>query len=126
MPFFVDSTRSPAILRITLTDTWPTADEQREWRTASVKAGILTPTTRALIDIRALKHFPEFAELNRLAGAAIKDGGWPLQRAYLTAPGIQFAVARQFQMMVPESISISVYTDESAAEEWLLAKRGLT
>lgn len=119
MPFFVDSTRAPASLRITFADAWPTLDEQRAWRAASVKVGILTPVTRALIDMRALKNLPKFAELNEIVIAAVKDGGWPLNRAYLTNTGMQFAVARQFQMMVPESISIEVFTDEQAAESWL-------
>ena len=120
MSFSVDSTRAPAILRITLIDDWPTVDEQRTWRAASVTAGILTPATRALIDIRRLANFTKLDDLSEMVSAAVKDAGWPLRRAYLASAGMQFAVARQFQMMVPESISVEVFTDEVAAENWLV------
>ena len=119
MPFFVDSTRAPTILRITFADEWPALKEQQAWRTATVKAGLLTATTRALIDVRPLKIFPKFADLDQMVSDAIRDGGWPLFRAYLTTPGMHFGVARQLQMMVPQSISIEVFTDEQAAENWL-------
>lgn len=111
------------MLRITLGDEWPSLDEQRVWRAASIKAGYLTAATRALIDVRALKTFPKFAELNQIIAAAIRDGGLPLHRAYLATEGLQFGVARQIQMLAPESMAVQVFTDQREAEAWLAGDR---
>ena len=123
MPFVVDASRAPLSLRITFGDEWPSLEEQQVWRHDAVKKGILSPTTRALIDVRPLKQLPNFSDLSAMVSSAMKDGGWPLSRAYLTTPGLHFGVARQLQMMVPQGISVEVFTDERAAENWLTALR---
>lgn len=61
MPFFVDATRAPAVLRITIVDEWPSVEEQHVWRKTAIESGILAKDTRALIDLRSLKRFPMYA-----------------------------------------------------------------
>jgi hypothetical protein len=119
MPFFIDSTHAPALLRITLGETWPTVDEQRVWRVKMIDEGLLTAQTRALIDMRPLKQFPHYEEMTMVIASAVRDGGWPLYRAYLAMPGMQFGIARQFQLMAPPTVTLQVFTDEVAAEQWL-------
>lgn len=119
MPFSVDSTLAPAILRITLSEDWPSREEQRVWRLTSMKSGLLTPTTKVLIDARPLKRFPHFHEMDAVIAAAVSEGSLPLYRAYLASPGIQFGIFRQFQLMAPKHITVEVFTELQEAEHWL-------
>ncbi len=119
MPFFVDATRAPAVLRITIVDEWPSVEEQHVWRKTAIESGILAKDTRALIDLRSLRRFPMYAEMTRVVESAIRDGGWPLQRAYLATPGLPYGIARQIQLLVADRITIEIFTDEQSAEDWL-------
>lgn len=120
MPIHVDTTDAPEFIRITLRGAWPTIDEQREARQRVIAAGLLTATTRALIDLRELSSTAAHNEVEKIIASAMKDGGWPLFRAYLVGSAVQFGLVRQMKALAPASlVEIEIFTDEQEALVWL-------
>src|SRR5262245_47626489 len=83
MPIEIDASEAPTFIRITLHGEWPTLDEQREARLRMINTGQLTDKTRALIDFRQLSSTAPYSEVEQMIRSAMKDGGWPLFRAYV-------------------------------------------
>jgi len=121
MAFQVDATGAPRIVRMTLGEDWPGLAEQRAWRLSMIESGKITAQTRALIDVRGLARLPNYEDLQEILSGIIRDGGWPLQRAFLTSTAAQFGVARQLQLMAPQTLTVEVFTDPNEAEAWLQA-----
>jgi hypothetical protein len=119
MAIQVDATGAPRILRLTIGESWPGLEEQRSWRQSMIESGQITAETRALIDVRSLTQLPKYEELQGILNGIMRDGGWPLQRAFLTSTVAQFGVARQLQLMAPPTISVEVFNDLNEAEAWL-------
>lgn len=121
MALTVDASDAPRILRLTIEDEWPRPDEQSTWRKTMIAGGKITAETRTLIDIRGMTQLPKYEELQDIIAGIVRDGGWPLHRAFLTATSAQFGVARQLQLMAPQSLSVEVFDDVNEAEAWLNA-----
>jgi hypothetical protein len=119
MPIAVDTSEAPSFLRITLTGEWPTLDQQREVRQRLLATGELTSTTRALLDFRNLTSTAPYTEVEKIIESAMKDGGWPLFRAYVVGSAVQFGLVRQMKAVAPSHVEIEVFTDEQEAHVWL-------
>ena len=119
MPIDLDTSEAPSFIRVTLRGEWPTIEEQREARLQAMAAGHLTADTRALLDFRGLATTAGYSEVEPMIAAAMKDGGWPLFRAYVVGTGIQFGLVRQMKALAPPHIEIEVFTDEQEAQMWL-------
>ncbi len=117
MAIIIDRSQAPALLRYTLTGSFPTLQEQSTVREGEIAAGSLTAETRGLIDVREVTSLPHVDQIMTRSG---QPATWPLRRAYLVKPGEQFGVARQMQILAPARMQIAVYTDEQEALAWLL------
>jgi hypothetical protein len=49
----------------------------------------------------------------------MKDGGWPLFRAYLVGSAVQFGLVRQMKSLAPPSVELEIFTNEDEAQAWL-------
>ena len=119
MPIDIDTTEAPAFIRITLKGVWPTLEEQREARLRLLSSGQLTAETRALIDFRELATTADYSEVEKIIGAALKDGGLPFYRAYVVGSAVQFGLVRQMKALAPPQIELEIFTDEQEAHVWL-------
>ena len=119
MPIELDTSDAPSFIRITLRGQWPTLDEQREARLQAMQAGHLTADTRALIDFRERATTANYSDVEKIIAAALKDGGWPLYRAYVVGSAVQFGLVRQMKALAPPHVEIEVFTDENEAQIWL-------
>ena len=119
MPIEVDTTDAPAFIRITLHGQWPSLEEQRDARLRLINTGQLTEKTRALIDFRQLASTAQYSEVEQIIRAAMKDGGWPLFRAYIVGSAVQFGLVRQMKTLAPPSVEIEIFTNEEEAQVWL-------
>ena len=119
MPIVVDASEAPAFIRITLRGEWPTLDEQRDVRLRLMNAGQLTDKTRALIDFRDLSSTAQYSDVERIIQAAMKDGGWPLYRAYVVGSAVQFGLVRQMKSLAPATVELEIFTNEEEAHVWL-------
>jgi hypothetical protein len=119
MPIEIDASQAPAFVRITLHGDWPTLDEQRDARLRLINTGQLTETTRALIDFRHLASTAPYSDVEQIVRAAMKDGGWPLFRAYLVGSAVQFGLVRQMKSLAPPSVDLEIFTNEDEAQAWL-------
>jgi hypothetical protein len=119
MPIDLDTSEAPSFIRVTLRGEWPTIDAQREARLRAIEAGHLTAETRALFDFRALETTAKHSEVEAMISAAMKDGGWPLYRAYVVGSAVQFGLVRQMKALAPSHVELEVFTDEQEAHVWL-------
>ena len=119
MPIEIDTSEAPTFIRITLHGEWPTLDEQREARLRLMNTGQLTGQTRALIDFRQLATTAPYSEVEKMVRAAMRDGGWPLFRAYIVGSAVQYGLVRQMKSLAPPSIEIEIFTNEEEAQVWL-------
>jgi hypothetical protein len=119
MPIVLDTTEAPTFIRITLHGDWPTLDEQRQVRQQLMAAGELTAETRALIDFRQLATTAGYSEVEQIIAAAMKDGGWPLFRAYVVGSAVQFGLVRQMKALAPPMVELEIFTSEEEAHVWL-------
>jgi hypothetical protein len=119
MPIDVDTADAPTFLRITLRGEWPTLDEQRDARLRAIENGYLTATTRALIDFRELSSTANYSDVEKIVQSAMKDGGWPLFRAYVVGSAVQFGLVRQMKSLAPSTVEIEIFTNEEEAHVWL-------
>jgi len=119
MPIDVDLTEAPAFIRITLRGEWPTLEEQRDARLRLINSGELTAATRALIDFRQLASTANYSDVEQIIQSAMKDGGWPLFRAYLVGSAVQFGLVRQMKSLAPANVEIDIFTNEEEAHVWL-------
>jgi len=119
MPIDVDLTEAPAFIRITLRGEWPTLEEQRDARLRLINSGELTAATRALIDFRQLASTANYSDVEQIIQSAMKDGGWPLFRAYLVGSAVQFGLVRQMKSLAPANVEIEIFTNEEEAHVWL-------
>lgn len=117
MAIIIDRSQAPALLRYTLTGSFPTLQEQTTVREEEIAAGALTAETRGLIDVRQVTSLPH---VDQIMARSSQPGTWPLRRVYLVKPGEQFGVARQMQILAPAKMQIAIYTDEQEALAWLL------
>ena len=118
MPVQVDTARAPQRLVLTVTDPWPAIDEFSSLRQSLIKSGHLNELSRALIDMRHANP-PNYHDANAIVAAAIKDGAWPLSRAYLVGSAVQFGFARQLQSLAPRQMEVQIFTSEDEALRWL-------
>ena len=119
MPIDIDSSEAPAFLRITLRGEWPTLDAQREVRLRLINTGQLTPATRALIDLREVATTAAYSDVEEMIASAMKDGGWPLFRAYVVGSAVQFGLVRQMKSLAPPTVELEIFTNEEEAQVWL-------
>jgi hypothetical protein len=119
MPIEIDTAEAPAFIRITLRGAWPTLEEQRDARLRLLADGLLTNDTRALIDFRDLTTTAESSDVEKIIGAAMKDGGLPFFRAYVVGSAVQFGLVRQMKAIAPPQVELEVFTDEQEAHVWL-------
>lgn len=119
MPIDIDTSEAPAFIRITLHGEWPTIDEQREARLRLMNTGQLTEKTRALIDFRDLTSTAQYSDVERIIQSAMKDGGWPLFRAYVVGSAVQFGLVRQMKSLAPPNVELEIFTNEEEAQVWL-------
>jgi len=119
MPIDVETSEAPTFIRITLRGEWPTLDEQRDVRQRLIKAGQLTAATRALIDFRDLSSTANYTEVEKIIQSAMKDGGWPLFRAYVVGSAVQFGLVRQMKALAPKHVELEIFTNEEEAHVWL-------
>lgn len=75
-----------------------------------------------MIDARGLTRIPKYEAVQQVLADIVRDGGWPLYRAFLTATAAQFGAARQLQLMAPASLTVEVFSDPDEAEVWLAAE----
>jgi pyridoxal/pyridoxine/pyridoxamine kinase len=119
MPIDLDTSEAPSFIRVTLRGAFPTLDQQRETRLRAISAGYLTAETRALFDFRELTTTANHPEVETMIAAAMKDGGWPLYRAYVVGSAVQFGLVRQMKALAPAVVELEVFTDEQEAQMWL-------
>jgi hypothetical protein len=119
MPIEIDTAEAPAFIRITLRGAWPTLEEQRDARLRLLADGLLTNDTRALIDFRDLTTTAGYSDVEKIIGAAMKDGGLPFFRAYVVGSAVQFGLVRQMKANAPPQVELEVFTDEQEAQVWL-------
>lgn len=119
MPIDVDTAEAPTFIRITLRGEWPTLDEQRDVRQQLMKTGQLTAATRALIDFRELSSTANYTDVEKIIQSAMKDGGWPLFRAYVVGSAVQFGLVRQMKALAPATVELEIFTSEEEAHVWL-------
>jgi hypothetical protein len=119
MPIDIDTSEAPSFIRITLRGEWPTLDAQRDARHKAIAAGHLTAETRALIDFRQLATTAKYSEVETIVSAAMKDGGWPLFRAYVVGSAVQFGLVRQMKALAPPTVALEIFTSEEEAHVWL-------
>ena len=110
----VDLGDSPNFIRLTLTDEWPTPEDQRELRESLSAAGELTAVTRALIDLRELAPLGPGARY-----ASAKEGVIARVQAYLVATAEQHHFARQCRIAAGPGRIVEIFIEERAALEWL-------
>jgi hypothetical protein len=119
MPIDVDTSEAPSFIRITLRGEWPTLEEQRDARQEMMKSGDLTAETRALIDFRQLASTAGYSDVESIIASAMKDGGWPLFRAYVVGSAVQFGLVRQMKALAPSTVELEIFTSEEEAHVWL-------
>lgn len=119
MPIDLDVTDAPAFVRITLRGEWPTLEEQRDVRRTLIADGHLTAETRALIDFRLLASTAGYSDVEEIIASAMKDGGWPLFRAYVVGSAVQFGLVRQMKALAPATVELEIFTSEEEAHVWL-------
>jgi hypothetical protein len=119
MPIDIDTSEAPSFIRITLRGDWPTLEEQRDARHQLIAAGDLIAETRALIDFRPLATTAAYSEVATIIASAMKDGGWPLVRAYVVGSAVQFGLVRQMKALAPATVQLEVFTSEEEAHVWL-------
>ena len=119
MPFSLDIADAPRAIRFTVTGEWPPITELAEIRAGLISSGRLTKQTRALFDIRMVASIPPYSSVEAMVGAAMKQGGLPLRRAYLVGTAVQHGIVSQMQAIAPPQISIEIFTNETEAISWL-------
>lgn len=118
LPVDLDVSQAPGYIRLNLTGELPTVQDQGTLRRELMARGHLTADTRALLDLRGVTRMPKYSEIQQIVAAATADKGWPLRRAYLVMPGVQFGFVRQLQAIAPPEVTIDLFTTESEALEW--------
>jgi hypothetical protein len=119
MPIEIDTTEAPTFIRITLHGEWPSLDEQRDARLRLMNTGQLTDKTRALIDFRQLTSTAPYSDVEKIIRSAVKDGSWPLFRAYVVGSAVQFGLVRQMKTLAPPQVELEIFTNEEEAQVWL-------
>ena len=119
MPIACETSGAPATLKLTVTGVWPSIEEVGRLRRELIDAGRLNETTRALFDITNVESIPDYETARPIIAAAMKDNGWPLQRAYLVASSVQYGFVRQLQALAPPSIQLEIFFKETDAMRWL-------
>jgi len=119
VPISLDISDAPRAIRLTVTGEWPPITELTEIRQRLISSGQLTTKTRALFDIRMVASIPPYSSVEGMVGAAMKQGGLPLRRAYLVGAAVQHGIVRQMQALAPPQISIEIFTNETEAVSWL-------
>ena len=99
----------------------PSPEEQGELRQALIRAGELTETTRALMDIRELIGVPNETELELTIVMANRAGGWPLRRAYLVLPWLHMPFMKRLRERAPKSITLATFLYQADAMRWLVS-----
>jgi len=119
MPIACDTSGAPATLKLTVTGEWPGIEDKGRIRRELIDAGQLDATTRALFDISNVENIPDYETARPIVAAAMKDKGWPLQRAYLVASSVQYGFVRQLQSLAPPTVTIQIFFKDADAMRWL-------
>ena len=119
MPISCDARDAPRAIRLTVTGEWPPITELAALREQLIATGQLTRETKALFDIRMVASVPPYSKVQEMVGAALKQGGLPLRRAYLVGTAVQHGVVTQMQALAPPQISVEIFTNEAEAVAWL-------
>jgi hypothetical protein len=72
-----------------------------------------------LIDFRQLASTAGYSDVERIIASAMKDGGWPLFRAYVVGSAVQFGLVRQMKALAPSTVELEIFTSEEEAHVWL-------
>lgn len=121
MPFDLDTTEAPALLKVRCYGTFPRPSEQETTRQDLIDKGLLTEGTVSLLDCRDVDA-PDAMTLMQTIAAAVRAGK-PRRRAFLLNPGKHLHLLQQFQEAVPW-MSAAAFIDEREAIEWLLNPEG--
>jgi hypothetical protein len=119
VPISCDLDDAPRSIRLTVTGNWPSIAELGAIRQQLISTGLLTEKTKGLFDLRMVASVPMYSQVAEIVGAAMRQGGLPLQRAYLVGTSVQYGLVRQMQALAPPQISIEIFTHEMEALEWL-------
>ena len=119
MPISCDVDEAPRAIRLVVTGEWPPINELAALRQHLIETGHLTAQTRALFDIRMVTSVPPYSQVKEMVGAAMKQGGLPLRRAYLIGAAVQHGIVRQMQALAPPQVSVEIFTNEAEAAQWL-------
>jgi hypothetical protein len=119
VPISCDVDDAPRSIRLIVSGEWPPITELAAVRQQLISAGHLTDQTKALFDIRMVASIPPYSQVKDMVEAAMKQGGLPLQRAYLVGAAVQHGVVRQMQALAPPQIRIEIFTNEAEAVSWL-------
>jgi hypothetical protein len=116
MPIIADLAMLPALVRISVTGVYPSAEERLEFRRHVAAAKGFTRQTVALIDLRGVTSIPPSVTVSR------EHRDWLMRRAYIANLGTAaFGLARQAQAQVKPPEAIGVFYDENEAVVWLMS-----
>lgn len=82
--------------------------------------GLLTPATRALIDLRQAE-VPKYQQAEQAVTTGVRNDAWPARCAFVIGSVVQYGFSRQLQSLAPIGAVIEIFADEDKALQWLLA-----
>ena len=105
MSIDVDTRDAPRLLRITFSKQWPSRADQLQIREQLLADGIVTASTRVLIDLRPLGGgAPPFEEVGPRVStdaAVTKPGVLPTHTAYIVGSAVQLGLIDQLKAYAP-------------------------
>ncbi|HJU44871.1 MAG TPA: hypothetical protein VJ691_18735 [Vicinamibacterales bacterium] len=111
--------RDRKLLRITVTDAWPTLPEIVALRSQLILEGCIRPDVVELVDARMVSRaIPNLSQMKAILRAIDKP---PLKRALLVSTDVQYAAGRLAELLDPTAVR--VFRDESVALAWLFEHR---
>lgn len=119
MPISCDTSAAPRLVRFVFDPEWTSALDLIEVRRLLVGVGCLTRDSAVLFDLRRATRLPTPADLRHALDSARTDSVWPACRAFLATTPEQYEVARQLQLLGPQSLISEIFQEEAAALEWL-------
>jgi stage II sporulation SpoAA-like protein len=123
MPFAARVDPETGILRITLSGSWPTAEELAAFRQRIRLSGRTTEATLVLADLRGLdaQGQPQW-EAVRAALRSTPPAGGPRRYAIIAPPPLQM-LGQAIEAAAPEHLEFRSFDDEADAVQWLVAER---
>ena len=118
MAIDVDVSSAPRGIRIRVSDSWPTDQEQSELQSRLLSGGQLLPATRVLVDIRDVTP-PSYHQASQVVKTGVAASAWPPLCAFLVGSAVQYGFSRQLEALSPSGGTVDIFTDESAAQAWL-------